>query len=40
MNGYSKFELYMFTGLIRSLAFICRTRRNFLFLHGLLATQD
>lgn len=40
MNGYSKFDLYAFTGLIKSQAFIYRTRRNFLFLQGLLATQD
>lgn len=40
MNGYSKFDVYMFTGLIKSQACICRTRQNFLFLQRLLAPWD
>lgn len=40
MNGYSKFDLYVLTGLIKSQAHICRARQNFLFLQRLLATWD
>lgn len=40
MNGYSKFDVYVFTGLIKSQAGICRARQNFLFLQRLLAPWD
>lgn len=40
MNGCSKADLYVFTGLIKSQACICKSRQNFLFLQGLLATWD
>lgn len=40
MNGYRKFDLYVFTGLIKSQACICRIRRIYLFLQCLLATWD